>query len=190
MAKSNVSFGLGVNLTVQEATALCGGQASPERLSVIATNLLRQLAGGGIMIPPEWAQRVDEAIHTAEPAAIVEHVEKAVGKQGDYTTVEWLVDPTQIGFYKMQADNAGISLAMQLKAHMDYGYGNGWLGQTAPEPFKILLTPEQYRELQQLFARDIVVGQDIMNALGGVLPAAAEDDLVLETLAHGEVEPA
>jgi hypothetical protein len=101
--------------------------------------------------------------------------------------VEWVVDPTQISFYAMQAENLGVSLAHQLKAHMDLAYSQGWFGQTAPDLFKLLLSQEQYRDLQKMFAKDIVTGADVMDRLMAQAgdTFTADDDLVMQSLGGG-----
>jgi predicted lactoylglutathione lyase len=91
------------------------------------------------------------------------------------------VDPTQIAFYKQLAYNNNVSLDHECTALMNYAYSQGWFGMSAPEAFKILLTPAQYRELQQAFARDIVTGEDVMTLVSPP-PAEAVDDFALDTL--------
>jgi hypothetical protein len=161
-----------------------GPQSVPEKLGQVAAGLLKDLAKGGVMIQPEWAARIESAIGTTEPASIAEHVEKAVGRQGEAYVVPWVVDPTQIAFYRQLAEANGISLAHELKTMMDHAYAQGWFGMSAPEPFKLLVAPEQYRALQQMFGKDIVTGADVMERLQGEI-TAAEDDLVLDALAGG-----
>jgi hypothetical protein len=156
------------------------------QLASVACDLLRDLARGGVMLPPEWASRIDAAIHTTDAATIVKHVERSVGKSGEAVRVEWIVDPTQIQFYQHLADNASISLEMQLKALMDYAYSQGWFNTGAPEVFKLMLAPEQYRWLQQAFGKDVVTGQDVIDQLAKnmkvTFPPDMDDDLVLEAL--------
>lgn len=194
MARNNeLVFMLTVPLSSVDANAITmrvePGETAADKLSRVATSLLRDLAKGGVMLAPEWAGRVQAAIGTVDSETIATHVEKAVGRSGDSTRVEWIVDPTQIGFYMEQAENAGISLNQQLKAHLDYAYQNGWLGSSAPDPFKILLTKDQYKALQNLFAKDVVTGQDVIDRLGeaGALKAVedTEYDPVLESLTEG-----
>ncbi len=125
--------------------------------------------------------RIDSAIHSTEPPAIVDAVERSAGRKGEATRVEWIVDPTQIAYYQSLADNAGVSLEQQLKSILDYALMQGWLGAGAPDLFKILLSPQQYRALQTLFAKDVVTGTDIMQRIGAE-QAAVEDDMILSSL--------
>lgn len=189
---SSTNYGLMVNLTDPEANAITtkveSGESAVEKLSGVAAGLLRDLAHGGTMIAPEWADRIQAAIGTNDPSAIVSHVEKAVNRQGEAVVVNWVVDPTHIAFYKSMADNAGISLDLQLKSLMDYAYAQGVFNMAAPDPFKLLLTHEQYRTLQEMFAKDVVTGQDVINLLRSSMrskPTAAppeEEDFVLDAL--------
>lgn len=189
MGKNN-NYGLVVGLSEAEANAITehvsGPYTSTEgKLGVVATGLLRDLVKGGVMIGPEWATRIETAIGTTEAQAIVEAVERVAGKIGEATIVPWIVDPTQLPFYQSLADNRDFTLAQQLKAVMDYAYEQGWFGMGAPDPFKILLTAEQWRALQQIFGKDIVTGQDVMDRLGTpeVGTFAPEDgDLILDSL--------
>lgn len=194
MAKTTTNYGLAVALSEADAGNIAEhiqGQGSVEsKLSGAATGLLRDLAKGGVMVPSEWAARIESAIGTTDPAAIVEHVERAAGRSGDATRVEWIVDPTQLQFYKHLADNAGVSLEHQLKSLLDYAYSQGWFGMAAPDVHKLLVTPEQYRWLQQVFEQDIVTGEEVIERLhkAGVNPAVVaedDDDLVLDSLTKG-----
>lgn len=193
MAKSNNSvsiYGVLVSLAEAEASAIAervAGPAQPgEKLNQVGTELMRGLAKGGVMIPPEWAVRISAAIGATDPASIVEAVEKSAGRCGEATRVEWIVDPTHIAFYQMQADNAGVSLNHQVKAHLDYAYEQGWLGGSAPDPFKLLLTAEQYRHLQQIFHKDNVTGADVIERLSAGATPEEEYDPIMESLKGGK----
>ena len=191
MAKnSNTNYGLVVSLSDVEANAITtaqpAGQTASDKLSIVAGGLLRDLAKGGAMVPPEHATRIEAAIGTTDPAAITAAVEQSVGRSGESTVVRWIVDPTQVQFYQSLADNNGVTLEQELKSLMDYAYGNGWFGMGAPDVFKILLDAGQYRELQKMFERDIVTGEDIMDRLRkefrGTFAPEEEDALVFDAL--------
>ena len=192
MGKNDVNFGVAVSLSPTEANTIAahvqGAGSVESKLSTVATGLLRDLAKGGVMIGPEWAERIESAINTTESPAIVEAVEKSAGRCGDALRVEWIPDPTQVNWYQHLADNAGVSLSHQLKNILDHAYEQGWFGMNAPSPFKILLDSQQYRELQQMFSKDNVTGQDVMGRLNVAFerdaPFATEDgsDLVLDSL--------
>ncbi len=190
MAKSTtsaaVSYSVVVNLSTTEMDTIMDGKlgAHPEdKLSRVANGLVRDLAAGGCMLPSEWAGRIEQAIGTTDPASIVEAVEKSVHKSGEATCVQWVVDPTQIAFYKGLADNVppnGITLEHQLKSLMDHAFSQGWFNSAAPDVFKILLTPEQFRELQQICGKDLPTGLDVIERLQGSGAAwDHDDDLVL-----------
>ncbi len=185
----NLTFGLAVTISEADANAIVravpGAGSNEQKLGTIAAGLLKDLAGGGCMIRPEYAQRIETVIGKADDVAIVEHVERAVNKDGETTLVEWRVDPTQIAFYQMLADNNNCSLEQELKSVMDLAYDQGWLGSAAPDVFKILLTQDQFRVLQQRFAKDLPTGEDVMLALEGVGAAFEPDggpDFVEEVL--------
>lgn len=201
MAKTaSATYGLAVTLTDSEANAITmdrrvqdlgrGGPAplsASEKFAIVANAWLKDFAKGAIMIPAEWSERIRTAIGTEDPSAIVEQVEIAVGKSGDATRVEWHVDPTQIQFYQQLADNAGVTMNHQLKSLLDYAYSQGWFGSSAPDAFKILLDPEQYRRLQELFGKDIVTGADVMEQIEVIAHRPFEEslndgDLVLDSI--------
>jgi hypothetical protein len=179
----NSNFAVVVAMSDSDAIklgALISGDAPVvEKLGRLASEHLKSLAAGGASIPPEWAIRVKAAIGTLEHEAIVAAVEKSVGRQGDSIVVPWVVDPTQIAFYDSLAESAGITREQQLKSLMDFAYSQGWFGMGAPDPFKLLLTQAQYRWLQQLFEKDNVTGEDVVEKLrrSGAIPThIAEDD--------------
>ena len=191
MAKSgNTSYGLTVSLSDVEANAITAaqpaGQTASDKMSIVAGGLLRDLARGGAMIPPEYATRIEAAIEATDPAAITAAVEKSASKQGEATTVQWVVDPTHIQFYQSLADNNGVTLESELKTLLDFAYEQGWFGMSAPEVNKILLDAGQYKELQQMFSKDIVTGEDVMERLRkefrGVFAPEEDDDLVMDSL--------
>jgi hypothetical protein len=191
MAKSgNTSYGLTVSLSDAEANAITAaqpaGQSASDKLSITAGSLLRDLARGGAMIGAEWATRVQAAIETTDPAAIVSAVEKSVSRNGEATTVQWIVDPTHVQFYQQLADNNGVTLERELKTLLDHAYEQGWFGMSAPEVNKILLDAGQYKELQQMFGKDIPTGEDVMERLRkeyrGTFAPEEDDDLVMDSL--------
>lgn len=185
---SNFALVVGLEPTQAEklAAEISGNETLVEKLGKVATTALRELARGGALIPHEWAERVDTAIGTLSPQAIVEHVEKAVNRQGDAVVIPWVVDPTQIAYYQTLAENAGITLERQLKSIMDYAYAQGWLGMAAPEADKILLTREQYAWLQEQFGKDIVTGEDVIERLRAATAETAKEaeDFILDSLAE------
>ena len=189
MGKTTNTYGLAIRLEEAEAAKIT--QSIPttgsveQKLGNVASGLLKDLAGGGQMIGPEWAERIQSAIDTTDPQSIVQHVERAVNRVGDYTSVAWSVDPTQIAFYQMLADNADITLERQLKSIMDFAFEQGWFNTAAPDVDKILLDREQYRELQQIFKKDIVTGLDVMKLVHKAQETAdlsGEEDPLLDAL--------
>lgn len=189
MGKIN-SYGLLVPLTEEGAAKIAqqipGNATLLGKLEATAEVLMNDLAKGGVMIPPEWADRVEAALGTTDVPAIVEAIEKGVGKRGDATVVEWVVDPTQIQYYEGLAANHDLSLQRQLKATMDWGFTHGWVGAGVPEVNMLLVSPDQYRYLQQMFEKDIVTGTDLVEALrhqaGSPRIVSEEDDPVIEAL--------
>ena len=190
MAKGNTNYGLVVSLSDVEANAITtaqpAGQSATDKLSIVAGSLLRDLARGGAMVPPEYATRIEAAIETMDPAAIASAVEKSVSRQGEATTVQWVVDPTHIQFYQQLADNNGVTLERELKSLLDFAYEQGWFGMSAPEVNKILLDAGQYRELQKMFGKDIPTGEDVINRLRneyrGTFAPEEDDALVFDSL--------
>lgn len=187
---SEVVYALAVPLKIKEADTIAGAVKTPgsteSKLGAVSAGLLSDLARGGVMVPAEWAERIQAAIGTTDPTAVVAAVEKSAQRQGDATVVEWVVDPTQVQFYQSLADNAGVTLGQQLKSIMDYAYMQGWLGQAAVDPFKLLFSHEQYQYLQAMFQKDIVTGDDVMERLrqSGNLPEerGEDDDVLLDSL--------
>lgn len=169
------SLGIQVSLTDAEANAIAAaqppGMSTHEQLGRCATIVLSELAKGAILIPADYAARVRQAIDTDSPIAVVEHVESAVNRQGEAVIVPWVVDPTQVQYYRELAENNGMTLERQLKAVMDYAFSEGWLGSGVPITHYIMLDSEQYRKLQDLFKKDVVNGEDVVNAAVGNLQA-------------------
>jgi hypothetical protein len=190
MGKQTTNYGLTVGLPEDAATAIAnhvpGPQSTAEKLGAVASGLLCDLALGGAMLPPAYAERIQQALGSTDPATITAAIEKAASKDGEATLVYWRVDPTQIAFYKQLADNvppSGISLEQQLKSLLDYAFAQGWFGMGAPDVYKILLTAEQWKFLQQLFAKDIPTGEDVIDKLLESGPAQSEEtDPFLEAL--------
>jgi hypothetical protein len=183
-----MTYGVVVTMNEDEARAVAeripGAGSTDQKLGSVAAGLMRDLSKGGVMLAPEWAERIQTAIGTTDPQSIVEHVEKAVAKRGDATVVEWVVDPTQVQFYQELADSTGLSLDVQLKSTMDFAYAQGWFNTSAPDPFKLLLTDGQYRALQAMFAKDVVTGEDIVRRLNVVTESSttADDAFLMDSL--------
>ena len=178
MAKASKSYAVVVTLSDADAAAL-----GVEKVEVLANTCLRALAQGGVLVAPEWAERIKSAIGTTDAASITESVERCARRFGEARLVEWSVDPTQLAFYQQLADNAGVTLEHQLKSLLDYAYSQGWFGMGAPDPFKLWLSQDQYRALQQFFQKDIVTGQDVIERLGvSAVTQAESGDPLLDSL--------
>jgi hypothetical protein len=184
MAKQTVNFAV-VGFTEAEAATIAAHVPGPasniEKMSQVSASLLRDLLKGGTMVPGEWGSRIESAIGSLDPEKIVEAVEKSAGRSWDSVRVEWVPDATHLAFYKQLADANGITLEHELKTLLDFAYSQGWFGMAAPDPFKILLTPEQFRTLQEMFGKDIPTGADVMEKIQQAfalapLPAAAPAD--------------
>jgi len=135
----------------------------PDKLGIAASGLLTDLAKGGIMIPSDYAQRIRAATGQLDAVDITERAERTVGMKGDAVVVDWTPDPMWVGYLQNLADNQGLTLRQQVKTVMNHAFEQGWLGQGAPDPFKILLTKEQYEWLEKALNKPDVTGADIID---------------------------
>lgn len=184
MAKTK--FGLTVQLNSEHADLIAdniAGEAPlPIKLEGVASGLLSDLAKGGIMIPPAYAERIRTATGQLDAVDITERCERTVGMKGDGPVVDWTPDPMWVGYLQSLADNQGITLRRQVETVMNHAFEQGWFGSAAPDPFKLLLTKEQYELLEKALGKPDVTGQDIIDFVEGntgnaafVQSAAAED---------------
>jgi len=184
MAKNNV-YGLAVSLSEADVDGLNGMLAGPasleQRMGYAAGELLRDFAKGGTIIPAAYMERIRAAIEPATAETITEHVERAAGRRGEASVFEWVVDPTQVTYYRDLAANHNVSFDHELKAIFDWAFEQGWIGRGAPEVRKLLFATEQCGVLQRHFGKEIVTGADFMREIGAKI-TSAEDDLVFDAL--------
>jgi hypothetical protein len=180
-----------VLVSIKDTEAKAIEAASPsstsfeQALTKLTTDSIRELANGGILIPSQVAQRIESAISTKDPDAILDYVEMAVNRKGEAVRVEWIVDPTQISFYQEIAERNGQSLEQLLKDTLDYAFLQGWVGNTPTNVHCALFDEQQYRDLQKLFGKDMVLGSDIYNLIAQMKAIRAdelEEDAVLGSL--------
>ena len=184
----------GVTVAIEErlagviASNVAGQATTAEKLGAVASGLLADLASGGVMLAPEWAKRVEASVGSLDPQAIVAKVEAAAGRLGEAMVVTWVLDPVWQGWLLQQCEVWGITIEQCLKSHQDHMLIQGHLGSSAPDPFKLLLSQEQYRWLQQRLKKDLITGNDVIECLQDEDSAAfagqveQETDLLIESL--------
>jgi len=181
-------YGLTVGMTQDQvdliADNVAGDAPTQDKLGAVASGLLCDLADGGIMIPPAYAERIRDVSGQLDAVDITERVERSAGRFGESTVVEWIPDPSQVGYYQALADNQGLTLKQQLKAILDYAIEQGWLGSGAPDPWKILLTKEQYEWLAEVLGKEDPTGEDVVQFIeehsgrAAFVQSAAAEELV------------
>ncbi len=141
-----VNFGVLVSLSETQAETIArhveGQSTTAEKVGAVASGLLVDLADGGVMIPPEWAVRIQSAIGSLDPRAIIEKVEGAVGRQGDSMVVKWTPDPSWTNWILNQCEVQGITPEQMLNSFIDHMLIQGHLGTSAPDPFKVWMAGE------------------------------------------------
>lgn len=165
MAKTN--YGVTVRLNPEHADLIAEHIESeaplPEKLGATASGLLTDLAKGGIMIPPDYADRIRKSTGQLDAVDITERCEGSVGMRGDASLVTWAPDPMWVGYLQNLADNQGLTLNQQVKSVLDHAFEQGWLGTAAPDPWKLLFTKEQHRWLSDALGKgDCLTGLDVI----------------------------
>jgi hypothetical protein len=175
MAKTK--YGLTVQLDGASADLIAdniaGDAPLPIKLEGVASGLLSDLAKGGIMIPPAYADRIRTATGQLDAVDITERCEGTVGMKGESHGVNWWPDPMWEGYLQNLADNQGITLHRQVETVMNHAFEQGWFGSAAPDPWKLLLTKEQYEWLEKTVGKQNVNGQDLIDFVEGKTGTAA-----------------
>ena len=163
---ARTKYGLTVQLDGSDADAIAdniAGEAPlPIKLEGVASKLLSDYAKGGIMITPAYADRIQTAVGHLDVVDITERCERTVGMKGEAQVVDWTPDPMWVGYLQNLADNQGITLRRQVETVMNHAFEQGWFGSAAPDPWKILLTKEQYEYLEKTLGKKDVTGEDII----------------------------
>jgi len=123
---------INVALSEEDAIALTNSvpdeYGSPiDKLSGVATALLQEQAGGGMMLSGEVMEMVQTVTgHLGEGADLVPWVEKAGNKDGDATIVSWRVDPTYYPLLENIAAGQGRPVEQVIQEILDWVLGQGW----------------------------------------------------------------
>jgi hypothetical protein len=141
------------------------------KLGGIATSLLCDLAGGGLVVPPEVMSRITAMTGEITSAKqLIPFIEKGVNLDDGSPCGKWRMDPTYMPYWEEVAAANGITVHQMIQSLCDYFVDSGWLNGSvipgAEELIRIRLTPEQYKSLQETLGKDHVTGADIMELVG------------------------
>ena len=136
----------------QETYVKLGGSADADAAAEIAKkleNAARQLAEGAVLISPESARRLAE-LGVGDEAAIVEHVERAVGRRGARYVYEVVLDPSLAKPLESIARFRNTTVDRIMTDVINYGVHMGWIYRVPGGRQTVVFSDEQMSELAQL----------------------------------------
>lgn len=131
----------------------------------------RNLANGGILIPPPLASRL-EAVGLTDPQRIVEMAERGLGKRRDASYVEVRIDRAIMPSLEQVAKLAGVSVDRLVSDAISYGLSQGWVYHLRKEWITLRATPEDIRRIAEAM---------------GVKDSEVDGKAIAEFLSHARV---
>jgi hypothetical protein len=158
-----------VQVSLQEAqcaalAALIQGEAPPvDKLGALATQALSEMANGGMLIDAATMKNIVAMIGEVNDALdLIPVIEKATSHDAGRVVVSWAIDPSWIEPLKGIAVSQGITVQQLCQNCMDYAFAQGWLYSISPEPKVFRFTPEEEKEMEEIFGKKDLTGADVM----------------------------
>lgn len=134
-------------------------------LQDVASNVVRQLADGGMMLSARTVSDITDIIGEFDPDILVASVQSAANrKEGQYSG-EWRVDPAWVSGLKDRAESRGQTMQQLVQDMMDYALGNGWLESMDNPPHMVFLSAEDLQYIKQSLGVESVTGTDLVELL-------------------------
>jgi hypothetical protein len=132
----------------------------------VACGLLQSLARGGIMLAPELVERINEAKGSPAGAEeIADLVDQACSRSlGKYSGV-WELDPAYYSALEEISRMTGLTPQELVDNMMNTAMDEEWLYKVDPRPARILMTPTDKAEIEELLGIQFSNGADLANAI-------------------------
>ena len=163
----NYTVATEIRLTEKQFDKIClavGGDESPSaKISEVATDLVRNLADGGLMLPREAVDRIEIAINSINPNRIVESVESSANRQGEQIILKLVIDPGWYPALKEASESQGRPVEDLMQECISHAFTQGWLYAIPSDPPPLMITREQQEFLKKTLGVKTVFGSDVVN---------------------------
>lgn len=146
-----------------------------QKLSGVASALLQEQAGGGLMLTRDVMELIQQATGPiGEGADLVPWVEKAANKNGGAFVVTWKVDPTRYPVLEQIAEGQGRTVEAVMQDGLDWIIGQGWLYDFSFAETSIAIPNGEMDWLRLELGKEHVTGQDLVDYIRSMRVALPE----------------
>lgn len=162
----NYTVATEIKLTEKQFDKIClavGGDEPPSaKISEVATDLIRNLADGGLMLPREAVDRIEIAINSIRPERIVESVETSANRKGERILLTYEIDPGNYPSLKEASESQGRPVEALMQECMAWQWVQGNLYAVPAEPPPLIITREDQEFLKKTLGVQTVFGTDVV----------------------------
>ena len=145
----------------------------------VGESLMRDLAGGGIMLSPQTVKSMEEAIgKEVDEDMIRDAFEKSLRSRSGRTIIEYTVDPARLSELEDRARTKNMSLHRMIQEWIEYALDQGWFSSVNPNLNGVKFSPEDYELLQQLLGEEHFHGSDIADWMRNRVESEADVDRI------------
>ena len=158
-----------VNITValsdtnlRSLQSITGSSDQYGGLASLATTTLTQLAEGGAMIDPLTARHIEQAVGRFDnPMDLIPLIEKGAGKDGSNTVIPLKLDPVNMPYWENLAEQQGVTVEAMFQNAIDHIIDQDWLYVIEPQPRKLRVTEDDYKQIAAVIGKPNPSGCDI-----------------------------
>ncbi len=164
-----VAIPIEIQLTEKQMSAIGNGVGvdapMAKKVQMVAQSLVKDMANGGIMLPPEAVDRIEAAINDVATERIVESVEQSVNRSGKNVVLKLSIDPGWYPTLKEASESQGRPVEDLMQECIGHAFHNGWLYALPADPPPLWINRDEYEFLKKVIGSDPVFGCDVVNFL-------------------------
>lgn len=170
--KKNKVFTVEIELTESQVRSLCDQLPAEltdgQKIAGLANGAMLDLADGGMTLDGNVTRQIMELTGGLDDNQdLVKMVEAGRGMDNGRMVGKWMIDPTYEPVLQDIAASQGLSIQQVIQSLMDWGVGQGWAYQIAPDTSVMFFRREDAAAIGELIGVPNATGTDIANFLRG-----------------------
>lgn len=154
-----------------------GEEPGATKFQDFMNQLCADFVGGGLMLSPEDMLRIHDYKADAGPDDLIQAIAESSGMEEGQMIAKWAVDPSYWEPLRLAAETQGITVEDLVQNLMNYAINGGWFFDLSPMPKQVLMTQEDFADLEKIMDKKEFTGADIVAFLRKAVDGPTLDDL-------------
>jgi hypothetical protein len=176
--KKNKVYTIEIELTESQVRSLCDqlpdNMTDGQKIAGLAGGAISDLADGGMMLSGSVTRQIIDITGGIEDQQqLVGMVEAGCGGDRGRMVGKWMIDPTYEPVLQDIAASQGLSVQQVIQSLMDWGVGQGWAYQIAPDTSVVFFLKEDLLAISAIMDKPDATGTEIAAFIRGIYEAPA-----------------